>query len=169
MGFRIERIRKDHDRSDFDCGDPAMNAYLHRYGRQNDTKETSRTFVAIRDGELKVLGYYTLSASSISFQTLPPSARRGLARYPIPVAHLGRLAIDRSVQGQGLGSALLIDALRRIARVSADMAVFAVEVIALHENARDFYLKYGFEPLDDDRLHLYLPIQTVHELLKDQE
>lgn len=167
MAFQIERTTTGHDRSAFDCGEPRMNEYLQRYGRQNDAKETSRTFVAVRPGEKRVLGYYTLSAGSVSFDTLPEHVRTKLPRYPVPIAHLGRLATDRSVQGQGLGGILLVDAFRRVVRVSAEIAVFAVEVVALHEAARAFYLKYGFLSLTDDPLHLYLPIQTIRALVDE--
>ncbi|HET6568112.1 MAG TPA: GNAT family N-acetyltransferase [Rhodothermales bacterium] len=169
MPFRIERITPEHERDEFDCGEPEMNEYLLRFARQNDRKETGRTYVAVRPAGKRVLGYYTLSAGAVAFEHLPPTVRKRIARYPVPVAHLGRLAIDHSVQGQGLGSALLFDALRRVSKVSEEMAIYAVEVRALHDVARTFYVKFGFKPLMNDPLRLYLPIQTARHLGRETE
>ena len=87
-----------------------------------------------------------------------------LPRYPIPVVHLGRLAVDMRYQGKGLGEFLLMDALRRTQLVSEQIGVYAVEVRAIDEAARQFYLKYGFTELKDDKLHLYLPISVIRKL-----
>ncbi len=95
------------------------------------------------------------------FDTIPEK----LPRYPIPVAHLGRLAVDRQAKGQGLGKALLADALKRILAVADQLGVYAVEVFALNEAARDFYIKFGFRPLLDDRQHLYMPMSFIRKQL----
>ena len=158
----IEPLSKLHDRTSFDCGVETMNEYLRRFARQNHERRWSRTFVAVDSpGEATVRGYYTLSTGSVSFEHMP--AER-VPRYPVPTVLLARLAVDRAYQGRGLGRILLMDALRRAARVSEDAGVFAMEVVALNEVARSFYLKFGFEPLADDRLHLYMALTTIRKL-----
>lgn len=157
-----EPLSRHHDRASFGCGQESLDTYLKQYARQNDEKGLSRTFVAVEDvGQAAILGYYTLSNGSVSFEHLP--AER-LPRYPIPTVLLARLAVDKSQQGRGLGKILLMDALRRAARISQEAGVFAVEVVALNEEARRFYLKYGFHALEDDRLHLYLTLKAIREL-----
>lgn len=144
-----------------------MNEYLRRFARQNDEKGLSKTFVAVESdsgGEKPlILGYYTLSSGSVAFAQMPPSER--LPRYPIPTALLGRLAVDKKAQGQGLGKRLLLDALRRSVSISEQVGIYAVEVVALDEAARAFYRKYGFASLADDPLHLYVPLSSLRGLL----
>lgn len=166
MAFVIEPLTRAHERNAFDCREPALNEYLRQYARQNQERGVGRTFVAVPEGGLRVVGYYTLAAGSVEFANVPEGLRRRLPRYPIPVAHLGRLATCQSVRGQGLGEALLFDALQRTIRVADEMGVVAVEVWAKTEGARTFYEKYGFESLIDDRLHLYLPLATARQVLQ---
>lgn len=95
------------------------------------------------------------------FENLP---ERALPHYPIPTALLGRLAVDQAFQGQKLGAFLLLDALRRVELIAGTLGLFAVEVVALDEVARAFYLKFGFAPMHDDALHLYLPLSKIRQL-----
>lgn len=165
MAFVIRLLSAEHERQAFDCGEPVLDDYLRRFARQNQAKGISRTFVAVPEGKLAVVGFYSLAAGAVAFENVSESLRRGVPRYPIPVAHLGRLAIARSVQGQGLGEALLFDALQRTLRVAGEIGIVAVEVWAKTDRARAFYGKYGFQSLLDNSLHLYLPLQTVRQLL----
>ncbi len=158
--YNIEILLPAHDRDSFDCEEESLNDFLKRFARQNNEKGLGRTYVAILPGENKIFGYYTISSGAVSFANLPEN----LPRYPIPVAHLGRLAIDKTAKGQGLGKALLIDALKRIAEVSEQLGIYAVEVYALNEAAKNFYLKFGFTELKDDLFHLYLPMKIVRRL-----
>jgi GNAT superfamily N-acetyltransferase len=158
--YHIEPLTARHDRDSFDCGEQSLNDFLKRFARQNAEKGLGRTFVAVLPETEKIFGYYTIASGAVKFETLPEK----LPRYPIPVAHLGRLAIDNAAKGQGLGKALLIDALRRINLVSAQLGIYAIEVYALNESAREFYLKFGFKPLIDDEFHLYLSIKSVQKL-----
>ena len=157
LRFQIELLNKRHRRENFDCGEESLNEFLKKYARQNSEKGFGRTFVAVLPGETEVLGYCTLSSGSVSFEVVPEK----LPRYPIPTAHLGRLAAELKMRGQGLGELLLIDALERVVLVAAEVGIYAVELYALNENAKKFYLKYGFVPLKDDEKHLYLPIETL--------
>lgn len=159
LDFVIELLGKQHQKENFDCGEESLNQFLKKYARQNQEKGFGRTFVAILPNKKEVLGYYTLSAGSITFEIIPEK----LPRYPIPTAHLGRLATDLTMRGQGLGELLLIDALERTVLVAEKVGIYAVELFALTENAKKFYLKYGFIALKDDDKHLYLPIETLRK------
>lgn len=161
--WRIERLGKGHDKKHFDCGEPSLNEYLHKYAGQGARLGLGRTYVAVEEGERKVAGYYTLSSGSVAFAELPQDMAAMLPKYPIPVALLSRLAVDRSYQGRKLGERLLVDALRRCVNVSEELGVLAVEVHALNERARSFYVKYGFTQLQDDEMHLYLPMKTIRK------
>lgn len=161
--FKIEPIAKGHRTKGFDCGEPELNGFLTRFALKNDNNDIGRTFVAVRPDETDVLGYYTISSGTVTFEQLPPELK--LPKYPIPTAHIGKLATDKSVQGQGLGEALLFDALARADSASRRIGIRVVELIALNEKARSFYLQYGFSELRDDPMRLYLKIETVREAL----
>lgn len=161
----IEKLDKRHDRAAFSCGVDDLDDYLHRFAGQNEKTGISQHFVAVATaGDAKILGYYALSAGSVAFEVVPENLKKRLPRYPIPVAHLGRLAVDQSVLGHGLGEDMLIDALARIMRVADEIGIHAVEVVAINDSARRFYLKYGFVSLVDDEQHLYLPMSAVRKL-----
>ncbi|HQU45968.1 MAG TPA: GNAT family N-acetyltransferase [Pirellulales bacterium] len=153
-----------HDRSAFDCGYPALDAWLKERAGQFDRKDLSRTFVAVQENENTVLGYYAISTHRVLPELLPPDEGKRLPRLDVPVALLGRLAVDRGAQGKGLGEHLLIDALRRIERLADQIGIRAVEVDAIDERAAAFYSKYGFRPLTDDPIHLFLPLHVIRKL-----
>lgn len=160
FGLLVEPLLKDHQRFDFDCGIESLNLFLRNFARQNDDKGLSRTFVAVRPGDVTIHGYYSLSSGSVSFEHVPDK----LPRYPIPTAHIGRLAVDRRYQGVGLGEFLLIDALRRVEAVANELGIFAVELFAINETAKSFYLRYGFTELADDPYHVYLSLRKIRKL-----
>jgi len=116
--------------------------------------------VAAEDTAGRVLGYFTISAGAVDFDTVPEN----LPRHPIPIALIGRLAVDISARGRGLGGTLLIHALGSAQRVAEIAGVYAVVVDALDQQAKSFYLQYGFKELADDYLHLYLPMRTINKL-----
>lgn len=160
----IQRLGKSHDRASFDCGKPELNDWLHRLAGQYERRDLARVYVAVRENDPRVLGYYAISNHLVRCDALPEEQAKGLPTIDIPVVLLGRLAVDRTAQGQGLGAHLLIDALRRVAHISEHIGVRAVEVDAIDETARQFYLKYGFIPLLDVQQHLFLPIQVIRKL-----
>jgi ribosomal protein S18 acetylase RimI-like enzyme len=162
--WRIEELGPDHGRSEFSCGHESLDAFLKQYASQNQKTGVSRTFVALRPGEKFVSGYYSVAAGSLKIEDLTEEQRKRLPKYPVPVAHLGRLAVDRNAQGQGLGEYLLLDALCRIDRADRDLGIHAVEVVAIDDAAKRFYLKYGFTELKDDPHHLFMPMKTVRKL-----
>jgi predicted GNAT family N-acyltransferase len=156
----IERLSPHHDRHDFDCGIDELNAYLRRYSNQHERKGIGRTYVAINEGDTCVLGYYTIASSVVAFEAVP----QNLPRHPVPVALIGRLAVDYTVRGQRLGETLLVHALQSAQRAAKIVGIYAVVVDAFNESAKRFYMKYGFEELTDDRLHLYLPLKASEKL-----
>lgn len=162
IAWRIERLQSHHEREGFDCGNVELNAFLLRFSGQNERKGLGRTYVAVADPDGKrVVGYYTISTGHVVIEHLAAEQRRGLPRYPLPVVRLGRLAVDVRYQRQGLGALLLRHGLGRALAVSATVGVYAVDVTAKDERARDFYVKFGFIPLVDSPMHLFLPLETI--------
>lgn len=156
----IEKLSSRHDRRGFDCGSEALDAYLKHYSGQHERKGMGRTYVAVDEGEARILGYYTISSGAVAFDTVPEK----LPHHPIPVALIGRLAVDDGARGRGVGETLLIHALRSAQQVSEIVGLYAVVVDALNQQAKNFYIKYGFNELSDDHLHLYLPMKTIKQL-----
>jgi GNAT superfamily N-acetyltransferase len=145
-----------------------LDEFLRSLVSQYEKRNLGRTYVALLEGEKRVYGYYTLASSAVPFAHVPPKIARKLPRHPVPVALLARLAIDQAAQGKGLGAKLLIDALRRCRELAAALGIFAVEVLAIDDEARRFYEKYGFAPLLDDERHLYLPMKTLETALGEE-
>lgn len=163
--WSIERLNRAHKRDDFCCGKEPLDKFLRLLVGQYERRQLGRTFVAVRPAEKRVHGYYTLASSSVSFQNIPEAIAKKLPRHPVPVVLLARLAVDQKVQGAGLGQLLLLDALQRCLNLSAELGIHAVEVQAVDAEAKRFYQSYGFVALEDDDLHLYLPIRTVEDEL----
>jgi GNAT superfamily N-acetyltransferase len=160
----IQRLDRSHDRTAFDCGTPAIDDWLKRLAGQHERRDLARVYVAVEGDERRVLGYYALSTHHVVCDALPEEQAKGLPSLDVPVILLGRLAVDKTVQGRGLGEHLLIDALRRADHIAGHIGVRAVEVHAIDDAARGFYLKYGFVSLQDDLNHLYLPMHVVRQL-----
>ena len=160
----IQRLDKSHDRTSFDCGKPELNDWLQQRAGQYERRDLARTYVAVRENDPRVLGYYAISNHLVRYDALPEDQAKGLPTIDIPVVLLGRLAVDKAVLGQGLGAHLLMDALRRDAHISEHIGIRAVEVDAIDDDARQFYLKFGFVPLLDDQHHLFLPMQVIRKL-----
>ena len=130
--------------------------------------QVARVFVAIPERSVEVAGFCALSAGSLERSALPPAEAGRLPRYPVPVALIGRLAVDRRWSGRGLGSALLADVFRRVARASEALAVYAVTVDAKDARAQAFYERFGFIRLPDATgRRLFCPMATAERLLKD--
>ena len=160
----VELLSKRHKRDTFESGEPAIDDFLRKYARQNQDENIGRTFVATVEGTSEVVGFYTLTVASVAREQFDEALVKRVPRYPLPVAHLGRLAVSSRAQKKGLGEHLLLHALSQILRVSRVVGIFAVEVRAKHERARRFYAKYGFVSLKDDPLHMYLPISDIEVL-----
>jgi GNAT superfamily N-acetyltransferase len=160
----ITRLGPDHDRASFESGHAALDDWLKQRAGQFDRKDLARTYVAVRPGEPTVLGYYAISTHGVRREDLPDDQTKGLPRIDVPVVLLGRLAVARGAQGCGLGSRLLIDSLQRIELLAEQVGIRAVEVDAIDDSARNFYLKFGFVPLLDDPRHLFLAMSTLRQL-----
>ena len=152
-----------HNRESFDCGKSQLNDYLKKMAGQDAKKDYSKTFVATTEVDSKnIYGYYCTSASNIEFENIPQNLSKKLPKkYPAPCMLIGRLAVDKRMQGKKLGETLLMHALNKAIRVTSEMAIFAVRVDALDEEAKKFYLHYGFIPFKDKESSLLLPIKTI--------
>jgi GNAT superfamily N-acetyltransferase len=162
-----EPIRKTHDREAFDCGEAVLNEFLRRYARRSHDLGGAKTFLAIDDADNKtILGFYSLSPASIEYARTPLIVRRELARHDVPVFRLARLAVDRKVQGQGLGGQLLLAAGRRCLLAAAEVGGIALLIDAKNEKAAGWYARYGAVPLADAPLSLLLPLVTIEAALR---
>ena len=160
----ITRLDADrHDRSSFDCGEPALNGYLQKTARQHQQKGIANTYVLVsRIDPGKVLGFFTLSFLEVDLSDIPAAYRKNLPQTHLPAAKLGRLAIDRSCQGNDYGRLLLVDAMRRVAdTIRHAAAVVGLFVDAKNQSVVAFYRKFGFIPLQDNPLTLMLTHQTI--------
>ena len=166
--YRIKALGKTHDRTAFDCGSAALDRYLQQQARQDAEKRVAAPFVLTVAPALQVLGYYTLSASLVNTSELPDALAKKLPRYPqLPVTLLGRLAVDQSMKGRGIGQFLLMDALRRSQEAAANIAAMAVLVDAQNDAAQAFYRHFSFLPLHEPPRRLFLPMKTVAALFDD--
>ncbi|MDP2809277.1 MAG: GNAT family N-acetyltransferase [Rhodocyclaceae bacterium] len=150
-----------HDVSSFDCGSDALNRFLQRHALNNQRNQSARTYVALR-GETRAVGFYTLAAASAEFDFVPARLAKGLARHPIPLTLLARLAVDSTEQGAGLGTGLLKDALKRYLQAQSIIAARALVVQARDERASAFYRHFGFAPSPIDASHLFLMTKDIH-------
>lgn len=147
----------------FDCGRPALNQFLLRYALANQQANSAQTYVCCQGAE--VAGYYSLAVGSVDPVSAPTRVVKGLARHPVPVMILARLAVDLRHQGKGLGSALLKDALLRTARAADIAGIRSVLVHAKDEAARQWYASWDFEPSPTDPYHLFLMLKDIKAAL----
>lgn len=161
MLFHIRSLDSNAQTSLFSCGEPILDAYLHNYAKQDIKRSIARIFIASPIGEpQRVAGFYSLSAASIAADSFPEAMRRKLPRYPVPVALIGRLAVDEQAQGKGLGSVLLVDACKRVVAASQSLAVAAMVVDAKSPQAATFYQHFGFIELPGQQGRWMLPYST---------
>lgn len=161
----VEPLGKHHDLSSFNCGiHESLNDWLKRFALINQANESTKTYVVHRNNV--VVGYYSISAGSVSKPEATPRAAKGLTNHPVPIAVLARLAIDRNEQGKGLGKALLKDALVRIEQASKIFGIRAVLVHAIDQAAGEFYKQYDFEECPGNDLHLMLVMKDLRAILR---
>ena len=157
--FRLAPLDAAHDRAAFNSDSEPLNRYLREQVTQDIRRRVATCFVALTD-EPRIAGYYTLASASLLLADLPASAGKKLPRYPtVPAVRMGRLAVDQAFKGQGLGGALLADALDRVTR--SEIAAFALMVDAKDDTAAAFYRHHGFIALPDSPHTLFLPLATV--------
>ena len=161
--LRPEPLNELHELGDFFCGVPSLDDWLKRRARANQVSGASRTFV-VADGR-RVVAYYALASGGIAVQAAPGRFRRNMPD-PIPVAVLGRLAIDRAQQGRGLGRALFRDCALRVAHAADTLGIRGIVVQAISEQAKAFYLALGFDSSPDDPMTLMVTLADVRKLLE---
>lgn len=159
----IEKLSAEHNIKSFDCGKSALNRFLTDYALQNQRSDSSTTYVAILNGI--VIGYYSLTVASVAHEDAPSRIVKGLPKYPIPVALLARLAVDKDKQGEGVGKGLLKDCLKRINAAADILGIRALLVHAKDDEAREWYEKFDFTSSPTDRLHLFLMLKDIRKIL----
>lgn len=159
----VDKLRREHQVDGFDCGKEALNRFLKYQAWNSQQAHSAQTYVLAK--ELAVFGYYSLAAGSITHEQSTARAKKGLARYPIPVILLARLAVDVSLQGKRIGPGLLKDALLRAASAADTIGARALLVHAKDDNAKDFYEHFNFEPSPSDPYHLMLIMKDLFRIV----
>jgi GNAT superfamily N-acetyltransferase len=168
--FRIRSLDRDLDADLFACGQAALDDYIRRYASQDVRRNLARVFVVTPDSDgRRLAGFFTLSAGSVRCTELPISLAKKLPRYPVPVALIGRLAVDHDFQGQGLGSILLADACQRVGAASVTLAVAGIVVDAKDDSAASFYRHFGFAAMPGCARRLMLPTAAFRRRLAEQK
>ena len=161
--FRIEKLRREHSLEDFDCGKEPLNRFLIRNALQNQQANASQTYVLItRD---RVIGYHTLVVGEVAVAFAPERLTKGLARHPVPIILLARLAVSQDWQKRGIGPALLKDALLRTLQAADIVGIRAFAVHAKDDEARAFYSHFDFTASPSDQMHLFLLLKDIKALL----
>jgi GNAT superfamily N-acetyltransferase len=160
---RIEKLRPDHLIEGFDCGREQLNRYLLRYAWVNQQAGAAQTWVGLAGNAL--VGYYTLAVGQVAREAAPERLTRGLARHPVPIMLLARLAVALSSQGQGVGKALLRDAMLRTLQAADIAGIRAFAVHAKDEQARRFHERFDFIPSPTDPMHLFVLLKDVRRMI----
>jgi GNAT superfamily N-acetyltransferase len=155
----IEKLRRDHLVDAFDCGQDVLNNWLRKYALQNQGAGSAQTYVGLVDGA--VIGYYSLAVGQVEYEGAPERLKKGLARHPVPVMLLARLAVDKNWQKQGVGRALLRDAVLRTLQAAEIAGIRALAVHAKDEQARRYYEQFDFAASPTDPLHLLVLLKDV--------
>ena len=166
--LKLELLARAQDRDGFDCGSEPLDAYLRQIARQHTDRGISRTFVLAEESRAKpqpIAGYFTLNICQLRAERLPPEVARRLPRE-IAGVKLGRLAIAKERQRQGLGKLLLVAAMKKFVEVFDSAGGIGLFVDAKDSAAKAYYERYGFVPLPDNPLQLFLPLQTVRAALE---
>jgi GNAT superfamily N-acetyltransferase len=161
--LRIEKLQRLHAIDSFDCGREALNRFLIRFAFTNQQAGASQTYVALSDSE--VAGFYTLVVGQVEYADAPQRLTKGLARHPVPIMLLARLAIARSWQGKGLGSGLLKDAMLRSVQAAEIAGIRAFGVHAKDDEAKAFYEHFDFVASPTDPYHLFRLMKDIRASL----
>lgn len=162
---RVEKLRRDHTVENFDCGREELNRYLVRYAWQNQQAGAAQTYVGIV-GEV-IVGYHTLAVGHVTLEDAPERLTKGLAKHPVPIMLLARLATDLQWQGKGVGKALLKDAMQRTLQAAEIAGIRALAVHAKDEEARRFYEHFDFIPSPTDPMHLFVLLKDVRRIVSE--
>jgi GNAT superfamily N-acetyltransferase len=159
IAYRIEKLARHHAIDGFDCGQEALNRFLVRFALSNQLANASRTYLGLADKT--VIGFYTLVVGEVSLEDAPERLTKGLARHPVPIMLLARLAVSTSWQGKGVGAGLLKDAMRRTMQAADIAGIRAFAVHAKGDVASAFYRHFGFLPSPTDPHHLFLLVKDL--------
>ena len=155
-----------HDRADFSCGTKRIDNFLHLTAKKHQKGDFTRVWVACRADTSRVVGFYSMNAHSLESGELPASFARNAPRHGgIPAIYLSMIGVDQSMQGKGLGSILMADAMKRVALISGDVGVAALVLDVLDDDARDrrieFYKRLGFISLPSRPERMFIPTATI--------
>ncbi len=161
---RFEELTRSHNRAGFDCGLQELNLFIHNLAHQNLKKGLSRTFVLTSDNvPEEILSFYTLSVFEVSAQKLPQKFSKKY-KGSLPAVKIARLAVANALQYRGFGKHMIIDAVRRAIAISKHVGIVGLFVDAKNEDVKRYYLKFGFIPLPDHGLELFLPLKTLQQM-----
>jgi GNAT superfamily N-acetyltransferase len=163
MPCRIEKLRRDHRIDGFDCGKEPLNRFLIRFAQQSQLANSSQTYLAV-SGE-DVAGYYTLTFGDVAYDDAPERLRKGIARHPVPLMILARLAVATSWSRKGIGSGMLKDALMRTLSAAEIAGLRAFAVHAKDDEARTFYEHFDFIASPTDPMHLFMLLKDVRSAI----
>ena len=161
----IERLDATHDVESFACGKEPLDRFLTRFALKNQNADSARTYVIRR--RPRVIAYYSLAAGAVKHAAAPRRVSQGLARYPVPVILLARLAVHQGEQGHGLGRKLIKDALHKTAAAADIVGIRALLVHAKDNEARAWYEALDFEPSPADTDHLFLLMKDLRAMLRE--
>jgi len=160
--LRIEKLRRDHAVDDFDCGRGELNRFLIRYAFPNQQAGASQTYVGLSGSD--VIGFYTLVVGQVAYEDAPERLTKGLARHPVPIMLLARLAVSTGWQGRGVGAGLLKDAMRRTLQAADIAGIRAFGVHAKDDEARTYYERFGFIASPSDPFHLFVLMKDLRRI-----
>jgi GNAT superfamily N-acetyltransferase len=159
----IEKLRREHSLDGFDYGQPDLNSWLRKHALQNQGSNAAQTYVGLADGA--VIGYYSLVVGQVEYADAPERLQKGLARHPVPIMLLARLAVHKDWQKRGVGRALLRDAVLRTLQAAEIAGIRALAVHAKDDAARQYYEQFDFAPSPSDPLHLFVLLKDVRRLV----
>ena len=162
--FTIEKLNRSLAVDDFDCDEEALNRFLARFAFASQQASASQTYVGL--AERRVIGFYTLVVSEVAYDDAPERLTKGLARHPVPLMLLTRLAVSRMWQGQGAGAGLLKDAMRRTVQAAEIGGIRALAAHAKDDTARTFYEHFGFIASPTDPLHLFVLTKDLRRMME---
>lgn len=163
LGFRIEKLRRDHPVDGFTCGREELDRFLIRYAFANQQAHAAQTYLGLHDDT--VIGFYSLVVGEVTYADAPNRLTKGLAHHPVPIMLLARLAVSTAWQGRGIGAGLLKDAMRRTLQAADIGGIRAFAVHTKDDTARRFYEHFDFVPSPTDPLHLFLLLKDLRPLL----
>ena len=167
---KIELLTKSHDRDGFDCGSEPLNLFLKQTARQHAERGISRTFVLVEEDAATptpILGYFSLNICQIKSESLTPGDAKKLPR-DVSGVRLGRLAVAKTHQRQGIGKALLVAAMGKFIEIFNTAGGIGLFLDAKDQDAKRYYEQFGFVPMPSNELELFLPVKTIYEVLTSQ-